>query len=340
MKLSHSEESPFEKPEVGERYSSHDHGWVAVTEFRANRVEKYRDEPDSAYFGIGIMGVGMGGASLVRRRVVPWDEYSNLDYELKEAAISSTECVVEPPGKWKLAIKSALAGYIWPSEHSAGTLMFQYPNELWDIEGYHDLTEDARIVADIPDSRLEKLHETVNFYQPEAGEIYLNSHGAACIFSKISNNSSLGCTRYKLSEVKPVVVDLEDTYVLPVSEQERFTGEKLGDFGWDYENVWVQPFGTMGFHRRAQIIFDTIIDPDSFTARLGRRQEWMNFGLSTDKESLISKIGSGTLNVDDEVTERLEDVELEKRRKLNDKVDDYKNSVVDSVREFTRKRNL
>lgn len=339
MEISHAEGSPFRKPRPGKKYGSLEHGSVSITEYRANRFQEYRDYPDSAFFAISVGSVGMGGESLVRKRVIPWEEYSKLKNALKEAAISSTECVVEPPSKWTLAVKSGLAGYLKPREHDAGTLMFHYPDELWDIDSYHPIVEDASIVADIPDENLDDLHNKVSFEEPKSGHIYLNSNGDACIYSRVQFGSSLSCTRFKICNINPIIVDTNDTYILPISEQSKLNTDKMIDLEWNYENVWVQGFGGQCFDRKVQIIFDNIVNPDSLTARLGTKQEWMNFGLEREKESIISRIGSDNLN-SEEVAEKLGDIELEKRREISKKVNDYQNKFIDSIREFTRSKNL
>jgi hypothetical protein len=337
MDLVHSSNSPFEKPKRGEKYSGMEYSFVSISDFQSNYSDLFEDEPDSSLFGVAIDSAGMGGASLIRRRVIPWDEYLKLDDDLREVAVSSTETLIEPPGRWRLAVQSALVSYLYPESHEVGTLLQKYDDVLWEIPEYHKVEEDARYPKNIPDEKFDELEEKVSVKEPRSGKLYL-SDGQARVYSTTTISSSKSCTEFNISNIRPVSVNPEDTYVLPFSEQQKMSDKEIDELSLS-DNVWFQTRPSHSIDRRVQIFFDTLMKPESVTARLGRIQEWMNFGISMEESTYTSELRGSEL-LPESVIEDLEDAETSLRDELDDKILEYQNKSMDKLRSFCRRKNI
>jgi hypothetical protein len=341
MEFSHKTIASFEKPRVGKTYSSLQYGSVRISEIPANNLNRFEDCSDSVKYSLAIGAVGMGGASLLDKQVLSWDTYVDLDEKMKKVAISSHKILVKPPKKWSLALQVALSSYIFPESSGFKTLMYDFDEVLWELEDYHSLASEARYPKDFDSDVFKKFKNAISVQEPQPGEIYLNSYGDACIYSQISSTKEKNCTEFKLSNVKPVTIDISKTYIIPPHKEKTLSNETYDKLE-RRADIWIQTSKTDDkFNKRIETAYDTIINPNSLTARLGKLQQWMNFRISTNQKTvsltIANKLG---LQLSNTTSEKIEKKENSIKYQIETKIMIVQNKILDKLKDITRKYNL
>lgn len=242
-------------------------------------VTNITTEADSSeYLAVDVEGVGMGGASLVRQQAIEWDTYVSLNEPLREAACAKTSVVIEPPGDWKLALRAALGAIVDPTGVTApGMLYHEHRDELWRLEPYHSVAEDARYPKNIDDEVLDNLDSVVEYNPVEPGRFYLE-HGEAHVYAGLSFGAEQSATDLDVMGVRPRVIDVDDVQLVPQEELASLSGEEIRELETT-DGLWLQHSAAHmnDFFESVRLVQEASVRPESLAVRLALLREWADF---------------------------------------------------------------
>lgn len=239
-----------------------------------------RRDDDEELYGIVLEGgVGMGGASLLDKRAVPWDQYVDLSDEDRELVVSNMNLVVKPPVEWGQYVMKHVQAFARQDRWAAGWLYegaADQPDVEWEIEPYWSDEDAARYPKNIDDvyEKYADLDDEIVYERIRSGEVYL-SNGRAVVYTQRSHAGRESATELKVGPMHATKVDPEAVSLLPFETALEMDDERLWELEQEDDDIWVQaePSHTESFLDRMEAVYRVYAVPGADeTRRMVERQ--------------------------------------------------------------------
>lgn len=272
-------------PEPDETYMT-DTGVLAT-------AEQYDDnEDDDALYGIELQGgMGAGGAAVNRKRVVSWDQYTDLDDDQRELVHANMDLVVKAPTEWGQYVMKHVQAFAESDRWQAGWLhkgAVDSPDVDWRLEPFMTDAEDARMPKNIEDvyERFDALDEELTYDRIRAGDVYLDRDRAAIYTQQDLDHRRGNATELKVGEMTARKIEPSEITVVPADLAYDLEEEEYHRLE-EQDDVWVQvdPGYTEQFRDYMDAVFKTYTDPNADAAKEAVGEAW-DWDMDSETEQL------------------------------------------------------